>query len=79
MSDGNPPRGFISISNEDVYRKLERMDDKLNTLSRNFDHVTSDTDDLKRKVRALELRFYGILAGLIAATGSIFVGVKVGH
>lgn len=77
--DENGARRFVSISNDQVYAKLERIGDDLTDLDHKVDSVLSSNADLQKRVRALELRFYGILAGLIAAAGSIFVGVKVGH
>jgi hypothetical protein len=65
MSDekNNTPH-FIQITNRDIWEKLNEIEEEV----RGFSQA-----DLPKRVRALELRFYGILAGLIGAIAGFSV------
>lgn len=71
-SNGDPT--FTRITNREVWVELQALRKAVTSLERT---VTDEMPDLRKRVRSLELRFYGILAGLIAALGTI-VYVKGG-
>lgn len=86
MADDRGP-AFYTITNRQVYEKLEHLEDKLDVMQRDVDaaarrmaelevQFTAQNRELTERVRALELRFYGILAGLIAAAASIYAGIR---
>lgn len=59
-------------------RQVERANDKLDALGAEMSNANRESigtrrreDDLEKRVRALELKFYGILAGILAAVGAI--------
>lgn len=60
MSDGegNGGRTFYTVTNREIYEELKKIHQELGDLTK---------AELPKRVRALELRFYGILAGLIGA------------
>jgi len=65
-SNGDNPV-FIRITNQAVYTELQAVRADVRDL---IAHV-SDYPEVKTRVKKLELKFYGILAGLIAAIGVI--------
>jgi hypothetical protein len=71
----NNGQDFVRITNREVWEKLGRVEAKLdNTLSQ-LQKAEEQRADHSKRIRALELRFYGILAGIIATVGSI-VGLE---
>ena len=59
-------RDFVRITNSMVYAELQATRADLRALSTQM----ADYPEVKSRVRSLELRFYGVLAGLIAALGA---------
>jgi hypothetical protein len=62
MGEGNGD--FLKITNRDIWNKLNEIEEDVRGISQ---------ADLPKRVRALELRFYGILAGLIGAIAGFSV------
>lgn len=60
---------LIRISNREVYDAVMQLRDRVAGLERRVDHVLGENVELRKRTRGLELKFYGILAGLIAAVG----------
>lgn len=65
---------FIRITNQMVYAELQATRADLRALSKDI----GDYPEVKKRVRNLELKFYGILAGVIAAFGSVVLSGRVG-
>jgi hypothetical protein len=65
---------FIRITNQVVYAELQATRADLRALSTTM----ADYPEVKSRVRSLELRFYGVLAGLVAALGALGVAVARG-
>lgn len=64
----SPDNGsFVRISNREIYDGLLQVRDRLAALERRVDSVLGENVELGKRVRRLELRFYGILAGLVSA------------
>lgn len=68
MTNGDSDhQDFVRITNREVFERLgtveAKLDDALRQLSFQGDHLSEHT----KRIRALELRFYGVLAGLIGA------------
>lgn len=59
--------GGIRISNRELYDMLVQVRDRVASLENRVDMVLSDNFKLGKRVRSLELRFYGVLAGLVTA------------
>ncbi len=67
-------RTFVRITNEVVYGELQATRADLRDLAARI----SDYSETKKRVRALELKFYGVLAGVIAAFGAVLLAGRVG-
>ena len=81
MTD-EPGNGGLGLSGarrlERIELTVDRTNDKIDNLGNRLDDALRKLADMKevslnleKRVRALELRFYGILAGLITAVGVI--------
>jgi len=55
----------------EVKDELSRANSKLTSLQEDVRRSLAENEDLRIRVRALELRFYGILAGVVAAIGAL--------
>ncbi len=74
MSDGPTRDDFIRITNREIYDGLRGVQDELFQLKTTVNVVLSDNQTLGKRIRALELRFYGVVAGLMAAVAVIGQG-----
>ena len=61
---------FVRITNAMVYAELQATRADLRDLAMRV----GDYPELKKRTRALELKFYGVIAGLIAAVGVVVAG-----
>lgn len=57
----------IRITNREVYDALLQVRDRVHGLENRVDNVLGENVELRKRVRGLELRFYGVLAGLVGA------------
>lgn len=89
MAESN---GAVRITNREIYDELIKLKDKVADSQRDTAEVKASVhnvdkrlenmeslnlSDHGKRLRALELRFYGILAGLVAALGVLLnVGSK---
>lgn len=73
-SGENGGRTFIRITNESVYAELQATRADVRALANSL----SEYPEMKKRVRNLELKFYGILAGVIAAFGAVVMSGRVG-
>lgn len=64
MGDGEE---FVRITNREVYNRLGTVEAKLDAALSTIDKQNAQLIDYGKRIRALELRFYGVLAGLIGA------------
>lgn len=71
----NDGQEFVRITNREVYERLGTVEAKLDSALSTIDKQNMTLIDYGKRVRALELRFYGILAGLL---GAIAVLARVG-
>lgn len=69
------PGNGIRITNREVYDGLLQVRDRLGSLEHRVDHVLGENVVLNKRIRALELRFYGVLAGLIASVSALGIGL----
>ena len=58
---------FVRIGKTQVYAEIVRMRDLVSEQMHELNDLRHDLEEMGRRTRALELRFYGILAGLVAA------------
>ena len=72
---GDEPGNGIRISNKELYAMLTDVRDRVLGLENRVDKVLGENVELRKRVRSLELRFYGIAAGLVAA---IVVLLRIG-
>lgn len=66
---------FVRITNREVYERLGTVEAKLDNALRQLDALGKADDEKAKRIRALELRFYGVVAGLI---GAIAILARVG-
>lgn len=68
MAEGPHDREeFVRITNREVYERLGTVEAKLDSALSTIDKQNAALIDYGKRIRALELRFYGVLAGLIGA------------
>lgn len=68
MAEGPHDREeFVRITNREVYERLGTVEAKLDAALSTIDKQNTALIDYGKRIRALELRFYGVLAGLIGA------------
>lgn len=75
--EGDDAQTFVRITNRQIYDALTRQENELAKLTNRVDNafgengvmakILAENIDLRKRVRGLELRFYGIAAGLMAA------------
>ena len=58
---------FVRITNREIWVTLNDLKDRVSALGRNIDESVGERIETHKRLRALELRFYGILAGLVGA------------
>ena len=68
------PRPFVVVTNKEVYDVVMETRDEVVELKSLLVRETDEKVELKKRVRSLELKFYGILAGLIVAVGGYLSG-----
>lgn len=66
---------FIRITNREVYDRLGGVEAKLDDALSNIRSRDKTIEEYGKRIRALEIRFYGVLAGLI---GALVVLVRMG-
>lgn len=62
---------FVKITNQMVYAELQQVHSELRELAK----AVNDYPEVKKRVRSLELKFYGVLAGLLTAVAIIIAGI----
>lgn len=71
MSDqGNGDRTFVTITNRDVWNEVHGLREDVQGYRdeiRDYRSEISDYAQTKARVRALEFKFYGLLAGVVGA------------
>lgn len=80
--DNGSGRDFIRITNREIWDGLQDVKAAVSQLENRVDVVLRENSEIKKeygtRIRSLELRFYGVLAGLIAALTALGVGMGVG-
>ena len=66
---------FARITNREVYDAVVGLKSAVQSLEARVDNVLGENVDLRKRVRGLELKFYGILAGLVGAVGVFLAGL----
>jgi hypothetical protein len=76
---------FVQITNREIYdgmvqlrNDFQRVESKVDSNSALIEEkmgaLVEENTDLKKRTRGLELKFYGILAGLVTAIGIVVAG-----
>ena len=68
MANGNGDQddpGFVRITNREIWQMLTDVRERVVDIVAEIESWQLERVDLKKRIRALELRFYGILAGVI--------------
>lgn len=73
---------FIRITNREIWDGLQDVKLRLTSLENRVDTVLGENvaqrQEYGKRIRSLELRFYGVLAGLVAALTALGVGLGTG-
>jgi hypothetical protein len=69
---------FHTITNKDVWEKLTLLEATIGKLVTAVEIANGRTETHEKKIRALELKFYGVVAGLLAALSLAATGFIVG-
>lgn len=75
MSDGPTNGDFVRVTNREVWQQLRTVEAKLDDALRHIENQNLQINDNIKRIRALELRFYGVLAGLV---GAVVILVRMG-
>jgi hypothetical protein len=67
--------GYVRIGNREIYDMLVQVRDRVGKLEDRVDSVLKENVTLGKRVRGLELRFYGVVAGLV---GALVILLKMG-
>lgn len=73
--NGKDEPTFYRVSNREVYERIGTLEAKIDDGLRQLSIMESHIVDHHKRIRALELRFYGVLAGLV---GALAVLIKIG-
>lgn len=65
---------FARITNREVYDAVVRLERTVASLENRVDNVLGENVDLRKRTRGLELKFYGILAGLLGSVAAYLTG-----
>jgi len=68
------PNG-VRITNREVYDVVIQLRDRVASLENRLDNVLSENVETRKRTRGLELKFYGILAGLVGAVVVVLAGL----
>jgi hypothetical protein len=74
-NDNNGGAGFIRVSNREIYDGLMEVKTEVRDMRILVQNVLGENTDLRKRVKSLEIKFYGVLAGLL---GALIVLLKVG-
>lgn len=81
-SNDNSGASFVKITNREIYDGLTGVQRGLEEVKVQMAIIMKENVDIRKeygnRIRSLELRFYGVLAGLIAALISLGAGLGVG-
>ena len=70
-----PDDADVRVTNREIYDAVQELLADVAAVKREIIQLGLDSRELTKRVRALELRFYGILAGLL---GAIAVALRLG-
>lgn len=65
----------VRITQREVYDAVQAIGREVAALRLEVQAEVASNRDLTKRVRSLELKFYGVLAGLIGAVGALVAGV----
>jgi hypothetical protein len=68
MSDENE---FVRITNREIWVTLNDVKTMVQDLERTTEEAIQERTDIRARLRGLELKFYGVLAGLIGGIGML--------
>jgi hypothetical protein len=73
MTESDNPNGFqVRYTNKEIMETIRSLEFHIQGLERRVDSVLGENVDLRSRVRGLELKFYGVLAGLVGAIVILF-------
>ena len=61
------PTDFIRITNREIYEMVVSTRDTVKSMDSRMNAILNENADLRKRVRALELKVYAGLAGVVAA------------
>lgn len=81
-----PEKPIYQITGKDMWEKLEGIDNKVDGVDKHLGRIDESLrrhyermESHSKKIRSLELRIYGIIAGIVAALGfELFRTIGIG-
>jgi hypothetical protein len=67
MTENDNGTSFVRITNREIYDALKAVEAAVSSMDGRVNDVLGENISLGKRVRALELKFYTILAGLTTA------------
>jgi hypothetical protein len=72
--------GGVRIGNRELYDAIQRLEHQVIRMEGRIDKVLGENVDLGKRVRSMELKMYGILAGLVGTLGYVVLSLgSKGH
>lgn len=79
MSHDAPDQApFHVITNKDIWNSLQEVIKNQSDWKASLETITAEQKTQSEKVRALELKFYGVVAGIIGALGLVAMALFTG-
>lgn len=75
MAESEDSHSFVRITNREIYEMLVQVRDRTTAVENLVGNVLGENVDLRKRVRALELKTYTLLSGCVTAIALV---LKVG-
>lgn len=70
---------FARITNREIYDAVMSLQREMQGVKNGMGNIVEENEDLKKRVRGLELKFYGILTGIIGAVALAIANILEGR
>lgn len=79
-TENNDTPAFVRISNREVYDKLSQLERTVQSMDERMNAILNENVSLGKRVRALELKVYAVLAGVGSALSAagIYIVSRMG-
>lgn len=77
MTDRPPNGNFHTVTNREVWDTLQSTNATLGEMNNTLNNLDSNQRIHQERIRSLEVKYYGVIAGLITAVGAIIAGYVI--